>query len=72
MSMLRLENITKIIHNGSNEEKILLDHIDFQVNAGDFVTVLGGNGAGKSTLFNTISGSLPATSGKIFSSLLPL
>lgn len=66
MSMLRLENITKIIHNGSNEEKILLDHIDFQVNAGDFVTVLGGNGAGKSTLFNTISGSLPATSGKIF------
>ena len=40
MSMLRLENITKIIHNGSNEEKVLLDHIDFQVNAGDFVTVL--------------------------------
>ncbi|WP_231557705.1 ATP-binding cassette domain-containing protein, partial [Tetragenococcus muriaticus] len=32
----------------------------------DFITVLGGNGAGKSTLFNTVSGSMPLSSGKIF------
>lgn len=66
MSLLQLEKVTKIVNNGTNEEKILLDHVDFTVNKGDFITVLGGNGAGKSTLFNSIAGTLPISHGKIY------
>ena len=62
---LELKQATKQINNGTQDEKILLDHVDFQVHAGEFVTILGGNGAGKSTLFNTISGNLALTSGKV-------
>lgn len=62
---LELQQATKSINNGTQDEKVLLDHVDFQVETGQFVTILGGNGAGKSTLFNTISGNLPLSSGKV-------
>ncbi len=44
----------------------VLGKIDFSVNAGDKVGVIGVNGAGKSTLFSIIRGNLEATSGNIF------
>ena len=55
----------KVVSNGMNEEKVLLDGIDLTINKGDFITVLGGNGAGKSTLFNTIAGTLQLSQGSI-------
>ena len=36
--------------------KTLLSHIDFQVDSGDFVLILGGSGAGKTTLVKAILG----------------
>ena len=56
MSILELKNVTKSVSNGPKEQKILLDSVNFTIQPGDFITVLGGNGAGKSTLFNSISG----------------
>ncbi|KFN91031.1 ABC transporter ATP-binding protein [Tetragenococcus muriaticus] len=66
MSVLEMRNAAKLINNGPKEKKTLLDHIDLSIKKNDFITVLGGNGAGKSTLFNTVSGSMPLSSGKIF------
>ena len=66
MIILEMKKATKIINNGSSEQKVLLNNVNLSINEGDFITVLGGNGAGKSTLFNTISGTLPLTSGKVF------
>src|SRR5262249_31518174 len=43
----------------------VLRHIDFAVDAGEIVAVLGSNGAGKSTLNRAISGVLRATRGSI-------
>ncbi|ANY11669.1 ABC transporter ATP-binding protein [Leuconostoc lactis] len=43
----------------------ILDHLNFDIYDGDFITVLGTNGAGKSTLFNTIAGNLPIASGTL-------
>ncbi len=45
---------------------VILDKIDFSVNAGDKVGVIGVNGAGKSTLFSVIRGKLESTKGDVF------
>lgn len=65
MSVLNMMQALKTVKNGVDEDRVLLDHVDLTIEAGDFVTVVGGNGAGKSTLFNTIAGNLPLTSGQI-------
>jgi len=43
-----------------------LKGIDFQVDKGEIVTLIGANGAGKSTTLNTISGILRSRTGSIF------
>lgn len=42
-----------------------LDHVDFEVNTGEVVALLGDNGAGKSTLIKCISGVYKPEQGKI-------
>ena len=64
-AIVELKNATKVITNGFNEEKIILNDVSLEIFEHDFITIVGGNGAGKSTLFNTIAGTLPLTSGSI-------
>lgn len=45
--------------------KTLLEKVSLQVQAGQLVAVIGPSGAGKSTLLRAITGSQPATSGKV-------
>lgn len=45
---------------------VILEKIDFSVNAGDKVGVIGVNGAGKSTLFSIIKGKLDTTKGDVY------
>lgn len=65
-AILTLQGLTKKISLGNLETRTLLDDIQLTIHKGDFITVLGGNGAGKSTLFNSITGTLPVSSGKIY------
>jgi ABC-type polysaccharide/polyol phosphate transport system ATPase subunit len=46
-------------------KKLILDHVDFVVKAGEKVGIIGSNGSGKSTLLKVISGILQPTSGRI-------
>ena len=64
-AIVELKNATKVITNGFDEEKIILNDVSLEIFEHDFITILGGNGAGKSTLFNTIAGTLPLTIGNI-------
>lgn len=64
--MLRIENLCKTFHKGKTDEKKIFDNLNFSINNGEFVIILGGNGAGKSTLMNLISGSLIPDEGRIF------
>ena len=64
-SPLSVRALTKRFEAGTVNEKLALDHLDLEVPAGQFVTVLGSNGSGKSTLFNAILGRLTPDSGHI-------
>lgn len=43
----------------------VLDDINFDLHAGEFVAVIGRSGAGKSTLLHTLNGTIPASCGEI-------
>lgn len=63
--MLELKGVSKTFNMGTvNEKKALID-INFTIEDGDFITVIGGNGAGKSTLLNVIAGVYTPESGSI-------
>jgi len=49
-----------------------LDRVSFGVEEDQIFSIIGPNGAGKTTLFNTISGILPCSTGKILLRDLPL
>lgn len=59
MAELRLRGIVKL-YGGA----LALDHVDFQISAGEVVCLLGENGAGKSTLANIISGQVHRDEGE--------
>lgn len=63
--MLELKNVSKTFFPGTVNEKKALKSIDFTLNAGDFVTMIGSNGAGKSTLFNAIAGAFYVDGGVV-------
>ena len=54
--MLKITNLQKTFNPGTVNEKVALRGLNFTIEEGEFVTVIGGNGAGKSTLLNAISG----------------
>lgn len=63
--MLKVQHIYKIFNPNTVNEKIALNGVSLALNAGDFVTVIGGNGAGKSTMLNAVAGVWPVDSGSI-------
>ncbi len=62
-SLLKLKRITKVFSKGTIDEVTALDKIDLDVNAEDYIAIIGSNGAGKSTLLNIIAGVYPPESG---------
>ncbi len=63
--MLKIENLSKTFNPGTVNEKVAIQGLNLELEAGDFVTIIGSNGAGKSTLFNAICGDFMTDSGSI-------
>ncbi|MDD3718529.1 MAG: ATP-binding cassette domain-containing protein [Actinomycetota bacterium] len=63
--MLSVKRITKVFNPGTVIENIVLKDLSLSLEAGDFVTLIGGNGSGKSTLLNCIAGVYPVEAGAI-------
>ena len=65
--MLELKNVTKSFNlTGAKEDlRVALDHINLQIESGEFVTIIGGNGSGKSTTMNVITGVVKPDEGSV-------
>jgi len=63
--LIELRGVTKS-YDVASGKFLALDQIDMQVDAGEFVAVVGKSGSGKSTLINMITGIDNPTSGKVF------
>ena len=63
--MLELRSITKFFNRGTVDEKRAVDSVSLQVDAGEFITIIGSNGAGKSTLLNLVAGVYSIDEGSI-------
>ena len=64
MSFLKLENVCKEYKSEAGSFKALTD-VNFELENGEFVVILGPSGAGKTTLLNLLGGMDTATSGDI-------
>ena len=65
MPILEAKNLTYTYSIGSPFEKTAIDHIDLQIEQGDFVGIIGHTGSGKSTLMQMMNGLLKPTEGTV-------
>ena len=63
-TFVKFENITKIYHMGEVEIRAV-DGIDFSIQKGEFVVIVGPSGAGKTTVLNILGGMDTASGGRI-------
>lgn len=59
--MIQVQDLTKSFPDGT----IALDHVNFQIEKGEFVAILGPSGSGKSTLFQCLIRLVQPTHGRI-------
>ena len=62
---IKIDNVSKSFRNNKKVNEVL-KNISFEVNEGEFVSLLGPSGCGKTTLLTIISGFKKADSGNIF------
>ena len=65
MEIIRAENL-RHIYKTSSGEKVALDGLNFSIDEGEFVAIIGTNGSGKSTLAKHFNALLMPSGGKIF------
>ncbi|HHW69562.1 MAG TPA: ABC transporter ATP-binding protein [Tenericutes bacterium] len=65
MEILKVENLSKKYGKGSTEVKAL-DNVNFIVEKGEFIAIVGASGSGKSTLLHILGGVDKPTSGSVF------
>ena len=65
MPILETRQLTHIYSQGTPFEHVALDKVDFSVEAGEYVAVIGRTGSGKSTLIQHLHGLLKPTSGQV-------
>ena len=62
MQLIKLENVVKSYGNSLR----IIDGLDFTINSGEFITLIGKSGCGKTTMLKLINGLIKPDSGKIF------
>jgi NitT/TauT family transport system ATP-binding protein len=62
--LIAVQNVSRVFTSGARTVHAL-ENVSFDIQAGDFVSLVGPSGCGKSTLLKIVSGLLPASSGSI-------
>jgi len=65
MAIVRIQGVSRQYEEGGQQRRVL-DHVDLEIQRGEFFVMLGKSGSGKSTLLNLISGIDQPDSGQIF------
>lgn len=65
MKMVRLENVG-LTYFSKNGETTALDGVNFDIDEGEFISIVGPSGCGKTTILSLVSGLIKPTKGKIF------
>ena len=63
--MIRLSQVNKIYGTGKEERVQALSDVNFQVDKGEFISIIGASGSGKSTLLHAIGGVDQIDSGSV-------
>jgi NitT/TauT family transport system ATP-binding protein len=61
--LISVRSVTKVYEATKGQRVVALEAVSFDVNQGEFVTLVGPSGCGKSTLLRLLAGLQPATSG---------
>lgn len=64
-SYIEFKNVKKVYHSGE-VDTVALNGVDFDVEKGEFVVVVGASGAGKTTILNILGGMDTLTEGQVF------
>ena len=65
-AIIRAENLTHIYGQGMPDATTAIENLNFEIEEGEFVGLIGSTGSGKSTLINHFNGILKPTTGKLY------
>ncbi|MCB1828518.1 MAG: ATP-binding cassette domain-containing protein, partial [Coxiellaceae bacterium] len=65
MSLIQVKEIKKSFKKAGSQELQVLDHVNFNIEDGEVIALLGKSGSGKSTLLRIIAGLIKASDGEV-------
>src|SRR5690242_9243405 len=63
--LISAEKVCKTYQTAETPGRLVLDHVDFALRAGEIVAILGKSGSGKSTFLRVLAGLTPPTEGRV-------
>src|SRR5947209_20018664 len=63
--LLRTEAVSKTYQTPDHHGRLVLDHVDFTLRAGEIVAILGKSGSGKSTFLRILAGLVEPSEGRV-------
>lgn len=65
MSLIDIDQVTKVFHEPKKGDLLTLDHVSFGIEDGEFLAIVGPSGCGKSTVLRMIAGLDHPTQGEV-------